>query len=74
MISDNRELFLGYTSPFIYVIIPNVLIKTNMELSASAVLITIRDTNNYIECPDFTGSRIESKLTIILHDFDRELK
>jgi len=26
---------------------------------------------NYIECPDITGSRIKSKLTVILHDFDR---
>jgi len=29
-------------------------------------LITIRDTNNYIECPAFTDFRIESKLTLIL--------
>jgi len=34
----------------------------------------IRDTNNYIEHPDFADSTIESKLTIILHDFDRELE
>jgi len=25
---------------------------------------------NYFECPDITGSRIKSKLTVTLHDFD----
>jgi len=73
MISDNRELFFWCTSPFIYLIIRNDLIKTNIQSSASAILLTIRDTNSYIES-DFTGSRIESKLTIIVHYFDRELE
>jgi len=71
---DYGELLFGCTSPFIYVIIQNALIKTNIQSSASAILIMIRDTNSYIECPDFTGSRIESKLTVILHYFDRELE
>jgi len=74
MISDNRELLFWCTSLFIYLIIRNALIKTNIQSLACAVLITIRDTNSYIECPVFTGSRIETKFAIILHYFDRELE
>jgi len=72
MITDNRELPFGCISPFIYR--QNALIKTNMQSSASASLITIRDTNNYIGCPAFTDSRIGSKLTIVLRSFARELE
>jgi len=70
MISDNRESFFRSISPFIYLIIRNALIKTNIQSLASAVLITIRD----IECPVSTGSRMEPKFTIMLHYFDRELE
>jgi len=73
MITNKKELSFGYTSPFISRIIQNTLLKTNMRSSASA-LITIRDTNNYIECPAFTDSSIESKLTLILRSLARELE
>jgi len=73
MISDNRELFFRCTLPFIYLIIRNALIMPNIQSLASAVLITIRDTNSYIEYPGFTRST-EPKPTIILNYFDRELE
>jgi len=60
MISDNRIHFLKCTSPFIYLIIRITILK-NIQSLASAVSIKIRDTNNYIECPFSTGSRIEAK-------------
>jgi len=44
MITNDKELSFGYTSPFIYCIFQNALIMTNMQLSAFAVLIIIRDT------------------------------
>jgi len=60
MISDKKIHPFGCTSSFIYFIIRIDVLKTNTQSSASAVSIKIRDTNNYIECPFSTGSRIEN--------------
>jgi len=70
MTSDNRKHSFS-TSPFIYLIIRNAVFKMNIQ---SAVLIMIRDTNNYIECALFTDSRIEPKTCDKLHYFDQELE
>jgi len=59
---------------FIYFIIQNTLIKIDIQSSASAVLITIRDTIIISNTQISLVPETNLKLTITLHDFDHQLK